>query len=255
MCKFNEKQVKEVASKLGINVEDVTKVTNKITGKNPNYNTINASVKNIIGYHYLIDIKTSELRKYHNDIIKNFIKKHESDYDKDTKSFNKVENQLELMKLQKNKTKSVEGCSTKQKELSGDLEKYMGVMHKAYTSYVGALLDTKSVKNVELYCYEYQVAKFLDKIGVVPTTIAIDNFIRAIGGTGKSASVNNPDEYVAMSKDKYITSVVKYLAQMMINKNLINVEVLKNNTDYVAKIKDTKVQDIANEIQDILSEI
>ena len=42
---------------------------------------------------------------------------------------------------------------------------------------------------------------------------------------------------------------------MMINKNLINVEVLKNNTDYVAKIKDAKVQDIANEIQDILSEI
>ena len=255
MCKFNEKQIKEVASKLGINVEDVTKVTNKITGKNPNYNTINASVKNIIGYHYLIDIKTSELRKYHNDIIKNFIKNNESDYDKDTKSFKTVENQLELMKLQKNKTKSMDGCSEKQKELSKDLEKYMCIMHKSYTTYVSALLDTKSVKNSTLYCYEYQVAKFLDKIGVVPTTIAIDNFVRAIGGTGKSASTSNSDTYVGMSKDKYITSVVKYLAQMMINKNIINVEVLKNNTNYVAKIKDAKVQDIANEIQDILSEI
>ena len=255
MCKFNEKQVKEVASKLGINVEDVTEVTNKVTGKKPNYNTINASVKNIIGYHYLIDIKTSELRKYHNEIIKNFIKKHESDYDKDSKTFKTVENQLELMKLQNAKTKSMDGCSKKQKELSGKLEKYMGVMHKSYTTYVGVLVDTKSVKNVDLYCYEYQVAKFLDKIGVVPTTIAIDNFIRAIGGNGKSASTSNSDTYVAMSKDKYITSVVKYLAQMMINKNLINVEVLKNNTDYVAKIKDAKVQDIANEIQDILSEI
>lgn len=255
MCKFNEKQIKEVASKLGINVEDVTKVTNKVTGKNPNYNTINASVKNIIGYHYLIDIKTSELRKYHNEIIKNFIKKNESDYNEDTKTFKTVENQLELMKLQNVKTKSMDGCSTKQKELSGDLEKFMGVMYKSYTTYVSALLDTKSVKNSALYCYEYQVAKFLDKIGVVPTTIAIDNFVRAIGGTGKSASTSNSDTYVGMSKDKYITSVVKYLAQMMINKNIINVEVLKNNTNYVAKIKDAKVQDIANEIQDILSEI
>ena len=128
-------------------------------------------------------------------------------------------------------------------------------MHKSYTTYVGALLDTKSVKNVDLYCYEYQVAKFLDKIGVVPTTIAIDNFIRAIGGNGKSASTSNSDTYVAMSKDKYITSVVKYLAQMMINKNLINVEVLKNNTDYVAKIKDAEIRTIAHLVIDILSEI
>lgn len=255
MCKFNNKQIKEVASKLGINVEDVTEVTNKVTSKNPNFNTINASVKNIIGYHYLIDIKTSELKKYHNGIIKNFIEKHKNDYDKDTKSFKTIDNQLKLMELQSVKAKSMEGCSTKQKELSGDLEKFMGVLYKSYISYIEALLDTKSVKNSTLYCYEYQVAKFLDKIGIVPTTIGIDNFIRAIGGTGKTASTNNPNTYVAMSKDKYITSVVKYLAQMMINKNLINVEVLKNNTDYVAKIKDTKVQDIANEIQDILSEI
>lgn len=255
MCKINEKQTKEVASKLGINVEEVTKVTNKITNKNPNYNTINASVKNIIGYHYLIDIKTSELRKYHNEIIKKFIEKHEGDYNKDTKTFKTVKNQLELMELQSIKAKSMEGCSTKQKELSGDLEKFMGVMYKSYTTYVDALLDSKSVKNSALYCYEYQVAKFLDKIGVTPTTIAIDNFIRAIGGIGKTASTSNLNTYIAMSKEKYITSVVKYLAQMMINKNLINVEVLKNNTDYVAKIKDAKVQDIANEIQDILSEI
>lgn len=255
MCKFNEKQIKEVASKLGVSVDVVAETTNKITGKNPNYNTINASVKNIIGYHYLIDIKTSELRKHHNEIINNFISKHETDYDKDTKSFKTVENQLELMKLQNDKAKSTDGCSAHQKTLAGDLEKFMDIMYKTYTTYVGALLDTKSVKNTTLYCYEYQVAKFLDKIGIVPTTIAIDNFVRAISGTGKSASTTNHNSYVAMSKDKYITTVVKYLAQMMINKNLINVEVLKNNSDYVAKIKDTKVQDIANDIQTIFNEI
>lgn len=250
---MTKNQMAKVAKKLGVEVKKVENVMCNVSAKNPNYNTMSASIKNKIGYYYLIDIKSSELKKYHNDLIKAFIEENEDDYVEETKSFLTVDNNLKLLELQNNKSKALKDCSEFQKSKAGDIAKKMDTICKQYNAYIKALVGTKSEKSLALNCYEYQVAMFFNKIGVAPTNSAIDNFIRAIGGTGKTASVENANTFVAMNKDKYINSVIRYMAQVMINKNLINTEVLKENKDYVAKIKDANVQKMANRVQDILS--
>lgn len=248
---MNKKQMVKVAEKLGVKVADVNSVMSTVTTKNPNYNTMRADIKNSIGYYYLIDIKTSELKKYHNGIIKNFIEKHQGDYDTDTKSFKSSENILAHMELVKAKNKALDGCSDKQGELSEIVEKCMDTLYKRYSEYLENLRN-KDTKTLYTNCYEYQVAKFFNAIGVTPTTLLIDAFVRSLGGVSKSASVEKSDTFVAMNKNKFIKTVVCYIAQLLIDKNLIKVDVLKENTDYVAKIKDAKIKDIAEEVQEIL---
>lgn len=253
---MTKNQMAKVAKKLGVEVKKVETVMCNVSKKNPNYNTMSAKIKNKIGYYYLVDIKNSELKKYHNQLIKDFIEKNQEDYMEDTKTFITTENNLELIRLQNDRSKDSKECSEYQKNLANDISKKMDTMCKQYNAYVKALVyDEKSDKALALNCYEYQVAIFLGKIGVVPTTIAIDNFIRAIGGTGKTASVENENTFVSMTKEKYVSAVIRYMAQVLINKNLINTTVLKENKEYVAKIKDVEMQEIANNIQELFSEL
>lgn len=231
-------------------VEKSTDILSKLV-KKTNFNSMTKDKRITLGYYYILDKKRSLVTAKHNEIIANY--KSNNGWNNDLENWSEPTQELITGLANLENAKHEDDIAIKN-AMSNALKELNIITYNRYVGYINCLVNGKDETYIKK-AYIIDMAEFFISLGLQPSITVLDDVIRAIGGEKKRLSAKNNKLYGSLNQDKYTSTLVAYLVEIMIDRGLIDLSKFIKDEKFLNKITDEKVENIATTVQNLFEEI